>query len=106
MHLRRSMHMSQSKKKTVKFHGLAVENVVIRYSQRESHKPESIKIEEFDAEKDPQFCQTVNIQVVSDYVTISFYSNESNNEIIRRELIPTHAIEHIWVNDLNTTGNK
>ena len=98
--------MSQSRKKTVKFHGLEVENVIVRYSQKEYHKPESIKIEEFDAENDTQLCQTVNIQVVSDYVTISFYRNESNNEIIRRELIPSHAVEHIWVNDLNEIGNK
>ena len=97
--------MSQNRKK-VKFHGLEVENVIVRYSQKESHKPESIRIEEFDAENDTQLCQTVNIQVVSDYVTISFYRNESNNEIIRRELIPSHAVEHIWVNDLNETGNK
>jgi hypothetical protein len=84
----------------VKFHGTAVYNVVIRYSQRECNNPEMLKVEDFDALKDPQICQTVNVQVVSDFVTISFYSNESQNELIRRELIPARVVEHIWVNDL------
>jgi hypothetical protein len=87
-------------KKTIKFHGLAVANVIVRYSQREVNKPDAIKIEEFDAAKDPQICETVNIQVVSDFVTITFYKNESDNIIIRRELIPTFVVEHIWVRDL------
>jgi hypothetical protein len=86
-------------KKTIKFHGLAVANVIVRYSQREVNKPDTIKIEEFDAAKDPQICKTVNIQVVSDFVTITFYQNESDNILIRRELIPSHAVEHIWVDD-------
>lgn len=92
--------MNQDKKKIVKFHGLAVENVIIRYMQKVSSKPENTKIEEFNAEENPQFCETINVQIVSDYVTISFYGNESNNEIISRELIPTHTVEHIWVHDI------
>jgi hypothetical protein len=91
--------MTQSKK-TIKFHGLAVANVTIRYSQREVNKPDAMKIQEFDAAKDPQICETVNIQVVSDFVTITFYKNESSNIIIRRELIPTFVVERIWVSDL------
>ena len=91
--------MAQSKK-TVKFHGLVVANVTIRYSQREVNKPDAIKIQEFDAAKDLLICETVNIQVVSDFVTITFYKNESNNIIIRRELIPTSIVERIWVSDL------
>ena len=87
-------------KKTIKFHGLEVANVIVRYSQREVNKPEAIKIQEFDAGKDPQICETVNIQVVSDFVTITFYKQEKENSILRRELIPSHAIEHIWVNDV------
>jgi hypothetical protein len=87
-------------KKTIKFHGLAVANVLVRYSQREVNKPDTVKMEEFDAAKDPQICETVNIQVVSDFVTITFYKNESNNIVIRRELIPTFVVEHIWVSDL------
>jgi hypothetical protein len=87
-------------KKTIKFHGLEVANVTIRYSQREVNKPDAIKIHEFDARKDPQICETVNIQVVSEFVTITFYKNESDNIVIRRELIPTFIVEHIWVSDL------
>ncbi|HKG30651.1 MAG TPA: hypothetical protein VKA91_05215 [Nitrososphaeraceae archaeon] len=91
--------MAQSKK-TIKFHGLAVANVTVRYSQREVNKPDAIKIQEFDAAKDPQICETVNVQVVSDFVTITFYKNESDNIIIRRELIPSLIVERIWVSDL------
>jgi hypothetical protein len=91
--------MAQSKK-TIKFHGLEVANVIIRYSQREVNKPDAIKIQEFDAAKDPQICETVNIQVVSDFVTITFYKNESDNIVIGRELIPTFIVEHISVSDL------
>jgi hypothetical protein len=87
-------------KKTIKFHGLAVANVIVRYSQREEKNPDTIKMEEFDAAKDPQICETVNIQVVSDFVTITFYKNESENLVIRRELIPSLVVEHIWISDL------
>lgn len=87
-------------KKTIKFHGLEVANVIVRYFQREINKPDAIKIQEFDARKDPQICETINIQVVSDFVTITFYKNESDNIVIRRELIPTFIVEHIWVSDL------
>ncbi|MDQ3718675.1 MAG: hypothetical protein M3298_05850 [Thermoproteota archaeon] len=87
-------------KKTIKFHGLEVANVVVRYSHREVNKPDTIKILEFDARKDPQVCETVNVQVVSEFVTITFYKNESDNIVIRRELIPTFVLEHIWVTDL------
>jgi hypothetical protein len=87
-------------KKTIKFHGLEVDNVIVRYSQSEINSPDKIKIVELDARKDPQSFETVNIQVVSDFVTITFYKNESDNIVIRRELIPTHSVEHIWVSDL------
>jgi hypothetical protein len=87
-------------KKTIKFHGLEVANVIVRYSQKEVNKPDAIKIHEFDARKDPQICETVNIQVVSEFVTITFYENESDNKVIRRELIPTFIVEHIWISDL------
>ena len=87
-------------KKTIKFHGLEVANVIVRYSQREVNEPDARKIHEFDARKDPQICETVNIQVVSEFVTITFYKNESDNLVIRRELIPTFIVEHIWVDDL------
>jgi hypothetical protein len=87
-------------KKTIKFHGLEVADVIVRYSQREVNKPDAIRILEFDARKDPQICETVNIQVVSEFVTITFYKNESDNKVIRRELIPTFIVEHIWISDL------
>ena len=87
-------------KKTIKFHGVEVDNVIVKYSQKEINNPDKIKIEAFDARKDPQSFETVNIQVVSEFVTITFYKNESDNIIIRRELIPTFIVEHIWVSDL------
>jgi hypothetical protein len=87
-------------KKTIKFHGVEVDNVIVRYSQKETNNPDKIKIEAFDARKDPQSFETVNIQVVSDFVTVTFYKKESDNIVIRRELIPTSSVEHIWVSDL------
>jgi hypothetical protein len=58
-------------------------------------------IEEFDALKNLEPCETINVQVIADFVTITFYRKESENSIICRELIPSHAIEHIWVKDLH-----
>ena len=92
--------MKQKNKKIVKFHGSVVENIVIRYATRVHNMPSGFLIEEFDALKDPQLCQTINSQVVADFVTITFYKDEQENSIIRRELIPSHAVEHIWVNDV------
>jgi hypothetical protein len=89
-----------TEQKIIKFHGAEVNNVIILYSIRPYSKPVTVVIEEFDALKDPERCETINIQVVADFVTITFYKQESSNSIIRRELIPTQAVEHIWVNDL------
>jgi hypothetical protein len=86
-------------KKTIKFHGLEVDNVIIHYSQKTRSKPKKT-IEEFDAAKYQQVCETVNVQVVSDFVTITFYKNEKANSIIKRELIPTYNVEHVWVKDM------
>ena len=91
--------MEHSIKKIIKFHGTVVENIVIRYATRVHNMPNGFLIEEFDALKDPQSCQTLNSQVVADFVTITFYKDEQENSILRRELIPSHAIEHIWVID-------
>ena len=85
--------------KVVKFHGLEVDDVVVLYSQKVRDRPDAMTIEEFDAAKDPQDCETVNIQVVSEFVTITFYRDEKANSIIRRELIPTFKVERIWVKD-------
>ena len=86
--------------KVVKFHGTEVANVTILYALRSRSKPNSAMLEEFDAAKNPEICETINIQIVSDYITITFYKEESRNSMIRRELIPTHSVQHIWVKDL------
>lgn len=87
-------------KKIIKFHGAEVNNVIILYVIRPYAKPVTEVIEEFDASKHPEDCETINVQVVADFVTITFYKEESSNSIIRRELIPTRAVEHIWIKDL------
>jgi hypothetical protein len=86
--------------KVVKFHGSEVANVTILYAIRSRSKPNSALLEEFDAAKNPEICETINIQIVSDYITITFYKEESRNSMLRRELIPTHTVQHIWVRDL------
>jgi hypothetical protein len=86
-------------KKVIKFHGSEVLNVTILYSRKPNAKPITRRMEEFDALKDPRPCETINVQVVADFVTITFYKHESTNSIFGRELIPLHAIEHIWVKD-------
>lgn len=92
--------MINNNKKIIKFHGSEVENIVIRYATRVHNMPNGFLIEEFDALKDPQLCETLNVQVVADFVTITFYKQEKENSVLRRELMPSHAIEHIWVNDV------
>jgi hypothetical protein len=89
-----------TEQKIIKFHGAEVNNVIILYSIRPYSKPVTVVIEEFDALKDPERCETINIQVVADFITITFYKQESSNSIIRRELIPTHTVEHVWITDL------
>lgn len=89
-----------TEQKIIKFHGAEVNNVIILYSIRPYSKPVTVVIEEFDALKDPERCETINIQVVADFVTITFYKQEKENSVLRRELMPSHAIEHIWVNDV------
>jgi hypothetical protein len=92
-----------SVKKVVKFHGNEVENVTILYSIRDKTKPIITRVEEFDALKDARPCESINIQVVADFVTVTFYKQESTNSIISRELIPLHATEHLWVKDIPTS---
>jgi hypothetical protein len=77
-----------------------VANVTILYSIRSNVKPITTTMEEFDALKDPTACDAINVQLVADFITITFYKQESTNSIISRELIPSHAIEHVWVKDL------
>lgn len=85
--------------KMVKFHGQQVQDVAVRYAQIGAA---SVTLEEFDAAKDPEVCQTINVQVVSDFVTITFYKDEKANSIVRRVLIPTHRVERIEIKDLQT----
>jgi hypothetical protein len=94
--------MRNPETKIIKFHGTQVENIIVHYSINQKTDPgtEQEVIEEFDALRSQEQCETINIQVVADYITITFYREESSNSIIRRELIPTHAVQHIWVEDL------
>jgi hypothetical protein len=92
-------NMNYSKKTIVKFHGTEVANIIILYAIRPKANPITEIIEEFDALKISETCDMINVQVVADFVTITLYKQETTNSILRRELIPLHAIEHIWVND-------
>ena len=78
--------------KVFKFHGSEVENILIRYAVRRYDKQSTVVFEDFDALKNPEPCETINVQVVADFVTLTFYRKESENSIIRRELIPSHAV--------------
>ena len=92
--------MHESSEKLIKFHGTEVKNIIINFLRSQINNPSTTVIEEFNAIKSPENCETINVQVVADYVTITFYKNESSNILIRRELIPTHNIEHILIDDL------
>ena len=89
-----------NKKKIIKFHGAEVNNVIILYAIRPYSKSGTVVVEQFDVLKNEEHCETINVQVVADFVTVTFYKEENSNSIIRRELIPTHVIEHIWVKDV------
>jgi hypothetical protein len=91
--------MNHSKKIIVKFHGTEVANIIILYAIRPKSNPITEIIEEFNASMVHEACEIINVQVVADFVTITLYKQETTNSILRRELIPLHAIEHIWVND-------
>ncbi|HJY09469.1 MAG TPA: hypothetical protein VJ250_00870 [Nitrososphaeraceae archaeon] len=51
-------------------------------------------IEEIDALKDPEPCETINVQVVANFVTNTFYRNELKI-LIHRELIPPHVLAYL-----------
>jgi hypothetical protein len=89
-----------NREKTIKFHGTKVANITILYAVKPRSGGDIETLEEFNAAKNPEICETLNTQVVADYITITFYRKESSNSIIRRELIPTHLVQHIWVQDM------
>jgi hypothetical protein len=92
--------MKENKKKVIKFHGTEVKNIRIHFLQSQNKNPNTNVIEEFNALNSFENCEAINIQVVADFVTITFYQNESANIVLKRELIPTHTVEHIWIDDL------
>ena len=94
--------MDDSRNETsIKFHGVQVKNVIITHLRRTSTSStvEKLDISTTKYERN-QSIETVNVQVVAEYVTITYYKNEAANMIINRELIPTHSIEHIMVSDI------
>ena len=92
--------MNENKKKVIKFHGTEVKNIIIHFLQSQNKNHDTNIIKEFNASSSSENCETINIQVVADFVTITFYQNENANIMVKRELIPTHVIEHIWIDDL------
>jgi len=92
--------MNENKKKVIKFHGTEVKNIKIHFLKSQNKDPNTNVIEEFNALNSFENCETINIQVVADFVTITFYQNESANIVLKRELLPTHTVEHIWIDDL------
>ena len=94
--------MDDSRNETsIKFHGIQVKNVIITHLRRTSTSStvEKLDISTTKYERN-QSIETVNVQVVAEYVTITYYKNEAANMIINRELIPSHSIEHIMVSDI------
>lgn len=94
--------MVDSRKETsIKFHGVKVKNVIITHLRRTSNASTVEKLDILTAKYERnQTVDTINIQVVAEYVTITYYKDEAANIIINRELIPTHSIEHIMVSDI------
>lgn len=86
--------------KTIKFHGLEVRNAIIHYLSKEIKKPHREKLVEFNAARSMVSCEAINVQIVADFVTITFYKNERSNQMIRRELVPSRLIHYIWIEDL------
>jgi hypothetical protein len=94
--------MEDSGKETsIKFHGIRVKNVIITHMRRTSDSilAEKLNISTTKYERNESI-ETINVQVVAEYLTITYYRDEAANVIINRELIPTHSIEHIAVIDL------
>ena len=92
--------MKNNNKKAIKFHGTEVKNIVIKFLQSQKNNPNVKVLEEFNGLNSNENCETINIQVVADFVTISYYQNEVANKLFKRELIPTHTVDFIQVFDL------
>jgi hypothetical protein len=93
--------MADSRRETsIKFHGVQVRNVVITHWRRTSNASTVERLDIATANRErTQIIETINVQVVAEYVTVTYYKDEAANVIINRELIPTHSIEHIMVSD-------
>jgi hypothetical protein len=89
-----------NKKVIIKFHGTEVKNIVIKFLQSQKNNPDAKVVEEFNVSNSNESCETINIQVVADFVTISYYQNEEANKLVKRELIPAHTVEFIQVFDI------
>ena len=83
--------------KIIKFHGARVDNVIIHYTSR-SWDPEMITVSEFNTSRITGKFETINIQALADYITITFYKQERSNLILRREISPAFKVEHIRKN--------
>jgi hypothetical protein len=94
--------MADPRKETsIKFHGVCVKNVVITHLKRTSDASTVEKLDILASEYErKQAIDTINIQIVAEYVTVTYYKDEAANVIISRELIPTHSIEQIMVSDI------
>lgn len=93
--------MADSRRETsIKFHGVQVRNVIITHLRRTSNASTVERLDIATANRErTQIIETINVQVVAEYVTVTYYKDEAANVIINRELIPTHSIEHIMVSD-------
>jgi hypothetical protein len=92
---------SSTEEAIIKFHGMQVKNVIITHLRRTSESSVIEKLDILAAQHEhDRNVETINIQVVADYVTVTYYRDEKANSTIERELIPTHSIEDILVKDL------
>ena len=93
--------MADSRRETsIKFHGVQVRNVIITHLRRTSNASTIERLDIATANRErTQIIETINVQVVAEYVTVTYYKDEAANVIVNRELIPTHSIEHIMVSD-------
>ena len=97
--LKKLKRSTSGKSKIIKFHGTTVNNVIIHYTKGSYNKARAVPVEEFDAVKARGQFETINIQVIADYIAITFYKDEASNTISQRELIPAHMVEHIWIKE-------